>query len=126
MQLVDTSVWIEWLVDSPLAAKLVGKFPDRSECIVPTLVQHELAKWLLREKGEDAVDDIIAYTQKCIVTPLDTLTALEAAELCREHKLATADAIIYATALRYNATLLTCDAHFNGLPGVIYMAKNSV
>lgn len=126
MQLVDTSVWIEWLMDSPLAAQLVGKFPDRSECIVPTLVQHELAKWLLREKGEDAADDLIAYTQKCVVTPLDTLTAIEAAELCREHKLATADAIIYATALRHGATLLTCDAHFKGLPSVTYMSKNGI
>ncbi len=33
---------------------------------------------------------------------------------------ATADAIIYATAQESNAELLTCDAHFEGLPGVIY------
>lgn len=126
MQLVDTSAWIEWLVDSPLAKVLADKFPTRSECVVPTLVQHELAKWLLREKGDDAADDIIAYTQKCIVVPLDTQTALHAAELCRVHKLATADAIIYATALRHNATLLTCDAHFDGLPSVTYISKKFV
>ena len=52
-------------------------------------------------------------------------TALEAARVCAAHKLATADAIIYATARNNNAELLTCDAHFNpdyswdGLVGVV-------
>jgi predicted nucleic acid-binding protein len=43
--------------------------------------------------------------------------------LHREHKLATADAIVYATARRQGATLLTCDAHFEALPGVTLFAK---
>ena len=123
MVLPDTSIWIEWLIDGPAIAKLPGKFPARERCLVPTLVQHELMKWLLREKGEDEADEIIAYTQKCAVTVLDTPIALHAAELCRQHKLASADGIIYATALRHEAELWTCDAHFNGLPGVICVAK---
>ncbi len=42
--------------------------------------------------------------------PLDTTIALLAADLHHEHKLATADAIVYATAQHRNAELLTCDA----------------
>jgi predicted nucleic acid-binding protein len=34
------------------------------------------------------------------------------------------DALIYATALATDATLVTCDAHFAGLPGVEYHAKS--
>jgi predicted nucleic acid-binding protein len=49
-----------------------------------------------------------------------------AAELCGRHKLATADAIVYATALEYGADLLTCDAHFAGLTGVVFIAKTKV
>jgi predicted nucleic acid-binding protein len=41
------------------------------------------------------------------------------------HKLATADAIIFATARARGATLLTCDAHFEGLPGVDFMPKTN-
>ncbi|MFT3975091.1 MAG: PIN domain-containing protein [Amaricoccus sp.] len=39
------------------------------------------------------------------------------------HRLATADAIIFATARARNATLVTCDAHFDGLPGVTLIEK---
>jgi predicted nucleic acid-binding protein len=123
MRVVDTSVWIEWLIGSPLGRKLAKEIPDQSECIVPTIVQLELSKWLLRESGEDQADQLIAYTQKCIVMPLDTPLALLAAELHRQHKLATADAIVYATAQAHGAELLTCDAHFAKLPGVAYFKQ---
>ena len=123
MRVVDTSVWIEWLVGSTLGKKLGKLLPDKEQCIVPTIVQLELSKWLVREMGEDHADQVIAYTQKCIVAPLDTRTALVAAELHRQYKLATADAIVYATAQEHDADLLTCDAHFENLAGVVYLPK---
>ena len=124
-RVVDTSAWIEWLTGSPLGTKLGKQFPDKPQCIVPTIVQLELSKWLVRELGEDQADQVIAYTQKCVVVPLDTPIALLAADLHREHKLATADAIVYATARRVGAELLTCDAHFEGLPGVALFPKRA-
>ena len=122
---VDSSAWIDWLTDGSLSQQLAKKIPERSACLVPTIVQHELAKWLIREKGEDIADEVIAYTQTCRVIALDTPLALEAAEVARLHKLATADAIVYATARRHGAELLTCDAHFKGLPNVILIAKRN-
>lgn len=124
MRVIDTSAWIEWLIDSPLRKKLAKEIPAKSECIVPTIVQLELTKWLAREVGDDQADQMIAYTQKCIVAPLDTRTALRAAEMCPRHKLATADAVVYATAVENGAELLTCDAHFEGLPSVVFVRKN--
>lgn len=124
MRVVDTSAWIEWLIAGPLAETLGRELPPQSEWIVPTLVQLELSKWLVREVGEDEADRVIAYTQKCIVASLDTQTALLAAELHRQHKLATADAIVYATALQHGADLLTCDMHFANLPGVMLLQKS--
>lgn len=123
LRVVDTSAWIEWLTGSTLGEKLGRQFPDKPQCIVPTIVQLELSKWLMRELGEEQADLVIAYTQKCIVVPLDTTIALLAADLHREHKLATADAIVYATARHQDAELLTCDAHFKGLPDVALFAK---
>ena len=124
MRVIDTSAWIEWLTGSPLKAQLAREIPERDQCVVPTIVQLELAKWLNREVGEDEADRMIAYTQKCIVVPLDTKIALAAAELHRQHRLATADAIVYATALAQKAELVTCDAHFDGLPGVTLIRKS--
>lgn len=117
------SAWIEWIIGSELAGQLAADFPDKSRCIVPTIVQLELAKWLLREVGEQKADEVIAYTQKCNVVALDTAIALMAADMHRAFKLATADAIVYATARHHGATLLTCDAHFKDLQGVSLYTK---
>jgi predicted nucleic acid-binding protein len=125
MVLVDTSAWIEWLTGSPNGEALSERLPQQSDWLVPTMVQLELAKWLTREVGEDKADQVIAFTQVCQVVPLDTEIALAAADVCRTHKLATADAIILATAQTRGATLLTCDAHFEGLPGVDFVPKTN-
>jgi predicted nucleic acid-binding protein len=60
-----------------------------------------------------------------MVADLDTATALSAAELCAKHKLATADAIVYATALAHGADIVTCDRHFENLSGVLFVPKAS-
>ena len=123
---VDTSVWIEFLMATALGQKIASQFPKQQQCVVPTLVQLELSKWMLREVGDDEADQVIAYTQKCVLTPLDTPIALLAAQLHKDHKLATADAIVYATALHVGAHLLTCDAHFEHFPKVIYWSKKPI
>jgi predicted nucleic acid-binding protein len=73
---------------------------------------------------------VIAFTQICHVVALDTPIALAAAEAARALKLATADAIVFATAQNQGASLLTCDGHFNldrsrfkGLPAVRLIDK---
>jgi predicted nucleic acid-binding protein len=120
---IDTSAWIEWLTNSPLLEALKSVWPAQALCLVPTIVQLELAKWLTREVGEEKADQVIAYTQKCRVVVLDTSIALRAAELHRQYKLATADAIVYASAQQHGVQLLTCDAHFSGLPDVVFFQK---
>lgn len=123
MVLVDTSAIIEWLIGSETGKILEPMLPANEAWLVPTLIQFELAKWVTRERGEDKSDEVIAFTQTCVVVPLDTSIALHAAELGRLHKLAMADAVVYATARGHGAELLTCDAHFEGLPNVNYLKK---
>jgi predicted nucleic acid-binding protein len=125
MRLVDTSAWIECLTNSAFGATLIPELPERTEWLVPTIVQLELAKWLTREVDEAKSDRVIAFTETCVVADLDTEIALSAAALCARHRLATADAIIYATALTHSADLLTCDRHFEDLPGVCFVSKFS-
>ena len=109
MRLVDTSAWIEWLMDTPTGKVVGAQLPPREDWLAPTIVQLELAKWLARELDEDRADQVIAFSQTCAVAPLDTKIALAAAEACARHGLATADAIIYATAAAHHADLLTCE-----------------
>ena len=123
MKLADTCVWIELLLDSATGRHYRRMFDKPDQVLVPTLVQYELRRWVLRERGEDAADRIIAMTRNSRIVALDETTALHAAALALEFKLASADALIYASALRHQATLVTCDAHFESLPGVEYRPK---
>jgi predicted nucleic acid-binding protein len=123
MRLVDSSAWIEWIIGSPTGAKLASALPDVDDWLVPTMVQLELAKWLVRNLPSEA-DKIIGVSRNYVVAPMTTHIALMAAQASINHKLATADAVIYATAQEHGAELLTCDVHFRDLPGVILVEKN--
>ena len=123
MRLVDTSAWIEWLTDSDVGRRVGDHLPAPEVCLVPTIVQLEVAKWSSRVDDETVSERIFALMRTCHVVSLDTEIALAAAEVCRSHQLSTADAIIFATAQAYRADLLTCDAHFEDLPGVIFLRK---
>lgn len=123
MRAVDTSAFIEWLADSPAGGRVAPLLPRQDRWIVPTMVQLELWKWMLREADSSRADEVAAFLQNCRVVPLDTSIAILAADLCVTAKLATADAVIYATAQHHGASLLTCDAHFSKLPDVVYVPK---
>lgn len=127
MKLADTCVWIEALAATPTGERYYPLLQDTEKLVVPTLVQYELRRWCLRALRtglpEDVADKAIAATRAARVVVLDEATALYAAELAQAHGLAAADALVYATALREKAMLVTCDAHFEGLPGVDYQPK---
>jgi predicted nucleic acid-binding protein len=125
MRVVDTSAWIEWLLDSATGRAFGLAQLERAHWLVPTIVQMELARWVRRELDEDKADVVIALSRKCVIIPLDSDIALAAAALWRAHKLATADAIVYATALAHRADILTCDPHFKDLPNVVYIEKRT-
>lgn len=124
MILVDSCGWIEAIADSPVGRLYQPMLLRAHELIVPTIVQFELYKWLARNLDESVADEIIATTHQCQVEPLTTELALAAAELARAHRLAAADAIVYATARQFSAELITSDAHFSGLVGVRFLAKD--
>jgi uncharacterized protein len=42
MRVVDTSAWIEYLAGSPVGVLLAADLPDRTQWLVPTVVQLEL------------------------------------------------------------------------------------
>lgn len=123
--LVDTCCWIEWLTDSPLAHHFEAALRDVDNLIVPTAVQMELYKWLLRERNMEEAMRVINYSTQANVVPLTQNIALTAGDLSIEHHLSFADAIVYATAQVSQATLLTSDAHFKDTADVHYVTKSS-
>jgi predicted nucleic acid-binding protein len=80
---------------------------------------------MLREKGEDAVLDVVGQMRQGLVVDLDADLALEATRLDIEFKLPLADSAILATARLHEATVWTQDEDFDGLDGVRYVAKRN-
>ena len=72
-----------------------------------------------RDLSEERALEAVAALRRAEVVPVDESLALEAADLSLEHGLAMADSIVYATARRRAATLVTGDADFEGLPGAV-------
>jgi predicted nucleic acid-binding protein len=123
MKLADTCIWIEAITDSALGKSVKSLLKDTPNILVPTIVQYELRRWLLRVSNQELADKVIAITRACKTIDTTESIALYAAELGVQYKLHALDALIYATALNEKATLVTCDAHFKDLPHVEYIVK---
>ncbi|MBI2982262.1 MAG: type II toxin-antitoxin system VapC family toxin [Deltaproteobacteria bacterium] len=117
MNLVDSSGWIEYFLDNPLASKFEKFIHQPESLIIPTTVSFEVYRHLLRNVDEKEVLFAVTQMEKADVIPLSQELAIYAAELSLKHNLATADSIIYATALMHEATLVTLDNDFRKLPG---------
>ena len=114
--LVDSSGWIEFLGDGPLANRFAPYFEREDRLIVPAIVLYEVYKKLLSVSGSAAADRFLSAALRTRVVPIDERLALLAARISLDRRLAMADAMIYATAFVAGALLVTLDAHFQGLP----------
>jgi predicted nucleic acid-binding protein len=114
--LVDSSGWIEFLGDGPLADRFAPHFEHEERIVVPAIVLYEVYKKLLFAGGSTTADRFLSAASRARIVPIDEPVALLAARVSLDRRLAMADAMIYATALATGAHLVTADAHFQGWP----------
>lgn len=115
MIVVDSSGWIEFFTDGPLADEFAPYLEDLAEVVTPTIVIFEVYRVIRRQRSEEEAIAAVAQMQKTSVVDLDQFLALSAADVSIAHRLAMADAIVYATALSGDIAMVTADAHFQGL-----------
>ena len=125
MIVVDSSGWLEFLTNGPLADEYAARLRQPATVITPTIVLYEVYKHSKRLRGEEGAIDAVAAMQKTRLVPLNDELALVAADLSLEHKLPMADAIVLATARLHEAEVVTSDADFQGIDGVAYIPKKS-
>lgn len=121
---MDSVGWIAYLSDAPLADDYAEYIASPGDLATPTVVLYEVYKHTVRNFGEQTARFALAAIVKTEVIPLTSGLAVSAAQEGIRHKLPLADSIIYATALAIGATLVTSDAHFEGLPQVEYIPRN--
>jgi predicted nucleic acid-binding protein len=114
--LVDSSGWIEYLAARP-KADLFAPYIEGSEPLLSSVIQiSEIYKVVRRDVNEERAIEAVSALRRTTIEPL--VDALEAADIALEHGLAMADAVIFATASRHAADIVTGDVDFDGLPGV--------
>lgn len=123
MNLLDSSGWIEYFADAPNAGRFAPVVDDTASLLVPTIVLHEVHRWADREGGDLAASRAIATMQTGTVIDLDADLAVASARAARQHRLPTADSIVYASAQSRGAIVWTQDEDFRDLPGVRYFPK---
>ena len=123
MKVIDSSGWIEFATGGVLADRYETHLGDLSAVLTPSIVVYEVYKRLKRDASQAAADAIAAEMGKTRIIPLDDRLALLAAEASLALGLPMADAVVYATAQAFGATLVTSDADFKDLPRVTYIKK---
>jgi predicted nucleic acid-binding protein len=123
LKVIDSSGWLEFFTDGPLAENYAEHLSDLSQILTPTIVLYEVYKRIKRERGEDEALVAAAQLKKTQIVVLTDTIALTAADLSLEHRLAMADAMVYATARLRDLVLFTSDDDFEDLPGVVYLPK---
>lgn len=75
-----------------------------------------------RDLSEEQAVEAVSSMRRAEIVPVDESLALEAADISLEHRLAMADSIVYATALRHGVEVVTKDDDFAGLPGAVVIS----
>ncbi len=119
--LLDSSGWIEFFTDGPLADRYAAYLSSKNQLITPTIVLYEVYKKIKRERGEETALLFAGRLNATQVVQLTESIALLAADVSLRHGLAMADAIVYATARDQEAEVVTGDADLKDLPGVVYV-----
>jgi len=123
MNIIDSSLWIEFLAGTLLDPKILSVIRNKDELCVPVICLYEVRRKFLNDNDSSKADLSVSIMKNGKIINVDSAIAVLASDVGKRHRLPMADSIIYATALTYNADIYTQDSHFDGLERVRYFAK---
>ncbi|MEI7961441.1 MAG: PIN domain-containing protein [archaeon] len=115
---VDTSIWLDYFLNGSKESK---QYLESGEYFLLTSVIsiHEIKRKLLKEKYElNIINNKLDFIKtKSALVDIEEKICEKSAIDAIEHKLNTADAIIYRSSIEQAALLITLDYNFKGLKG---------
>ena len=123
MNVVDSSGWIEYFLDTASANNFAAAIEQTDQLIVPALSFFEVHRFLSRTVDADQRGTCLDIMRRSTVIDLNVERAIAASDIAQKHRLAMADAVMYSIAQEFNATFWTQDVDYKDLPGVSYHAK---
>lgn len=120
--LIDSWAWIEYLRGSKPGEKVKEYVEDEVDVVVSTINIAEVYRWILRYYDERVAEEIrIAIGERSMIIEVSEEIAVQAAHIKHDKGWGLGDSIIYATAKREGAKVLTGDPDFKGLDDVIFL-----
>ncbi len=123
MNVVDSSGWIEYFIDTPQADNFAVSIEQTTLLIVPAVSFFEVHRYLSRKADSVRLNECLEVMRRGTVIELNTARAIAASETAQKHRLAMADAIMYSIAREFDALFWTQDIDYQGLPGVNYFPR---
>mgnify|MGYP000058203828 CR=1 FL=1 len=123
MNVVDSSGWIEYLLDTPRADLFAEPIEQRAQLLVPVIALYEVHKILSRKLPAPRVASCLGVMRLGRVLELTDRRAIAAADAALLHRLAMADAVMYSMAIEHGAAFWTQDMDYQGLPSVTFFPK---
>ena len=121
--LIDSWAWVEFFAGSKIGEEVRNYVMDESvDIIISSINLAEIYRIALDRFNEPTAEKRRrAMLSRCFLIPVDEEIAVQGARFRHERKWGMGDALIYATALREVAQVLTGDSHFKGLKDTIFL-----
>ncbi|HEC76556.1 MAG TPA: type II toxin-antitoxin system VapC family toxin [Thermoplasmatales archaeon] len=120
--LIDSWAWIEYFRGSKSGEKVRKYIEGREKAIISAINIAEVYRWILSFYDEKIAEKKIeVMKERCFVIPVDEEIAIMSAKIKHNENLGLGDAIIYATARKEKASLLTGDYDFKNKKNVIFI-----
>jgi toxin FitB len=123
MNVVDSSGWVEFFIAGGNGEAFRKVIVETDALIVPVVSLYEVHRRLCQAVPESRAYQLLDAMRKGRLVEITADRAVAASRIGQAHKLAFADAAIYAVTLEHGATLWTQDKDFEGLPSVKFLPK---
>ena len=123
MNVVDSSGWIEYFLDTASADNFAAAIEQTDQLIVPSLSFFEVHRFLSGAADAAQRETGLDIMRRGKVVELTAQRAIAASDTAQRYRLAMADAVMYSIAVEFNATFWTQDVDYKDLPGVSYHVK---
>jgi len=121
--LIDSWGWVEFFAGSKIGELVRAYIMDENqEIIISSINLAEIYRIALDRFDEQTAEKRRrSMISRCYLIPVDEEIAIMGAKFRHERDWGLGDALIYATAIREGAAVLTGDPHFKGLNDVIFL-----
>jgi predicted nucleic acid-binding protein len=121
--LIDSWAWLEFFAGSKIGEAVKTYVMDEDqEIIISSINLAEIYRIALDRFDEQTAEKRRrSMISRCYLIPVDDEIAIIGARFRHERDWSLGDAMIYATAIRDGAIVITGDPHFKGLKDVIFL-----